>query len=102
MTLTVHLKREDMSSVFNKGLGLNQSAKASALDDEPAEEQVEDKENRDKVREQSTAATSQAFAMRCLDRRDRKGRERVQRLERQVGQEEKDQEERSIDSVESE
>ena len=50
VTLTIHLQREDMSTVFNKELGWNASATLNTLDDDIAEEPTDDKENREKVR----------------------------------------------------
>ncbi|CAF0722947.1 unnamed protein product [Adineta ricciae] len=60
VTLTIHLQRENMSNVFNKELGLNQSSKINAMDEEANEEQVDDKENREKTNDtpKATAASS--------------------------------------------
>jgi hypothetical protein len=43
VTLTVHLHRENMSNLFTK------DSPSNTLDDEINEEQIDDKENRDKV-----------------------------------------------------
>jgi hypothetical protein len=51
VTLTIHLQRENMSTVFNKEIGSNTSTTINTLDDEVNEEQVDDKENREKVKE---------------------------------------------------
>ena len=51
VTLTVHLQREDMSSVFNKEWTANTSSTINNIDDEVNEEQADDKENREKVKE---------------------------------------------------
>jgi hypothetical protein len=40
-----------MSTVFNKEIGSNTSTTINTLDDEVNEEQVDDKENREKVKE---------------------------------------------------
>jgi len=49
VTLTIHLQRENMSTVFNKEIGSNTSATINTLDDEANDEQIDDKENREKV-----------------------------------------------------
>ncbi|CAF3624233.1 unnamed protein product [Adineta steineri] len=60
VTLTIHLERENMSSVFNKELGSNTSTTMNTIDDEANEEQVEDKENREKTNDASKGATAAA------------------------------------------
>lgn len=49
VTLTVHLHRENMSSIFSKELNANLSTLTNAADDETNEDQAEDKDDRDKV-----------------------------------------------------
>jgi hypothetical protein len=50
VTLTVHLHRENMSNVFSKELGGNNSVTTTnVVDEEINEEQIDDKENREKV-----------------------------------------------------
>ncbi|CAF4309063.1 unnamed protein product, partial [Rotaria magnacalcarata] len=46
VTLTIHLQRENMSTVFNKELGSNTLAAMNTIDYEANEEQADDKENR--------------------------------------------------------
>ncbi|CAF3492449.1 unnamed protein product [Rotaria sordida] len=58
VTLTVHLHRENMSSVFSKEMTTNTFAVANTLDDETNEEHIDDKENRDTTNE--TLKTSAA------------------------------------------
>ena len=48
VTLTIHLQRENMSTVFNKELGTN------AIENENHDDQREDKENQEKVRIERT------------------------------------------------
>ena len=48
VTLTIHLQRENMSTVFNKELG------TSAIENENHDDQREDKENQEKVRIERT------------------------------------------------
>jgi translocation protein SEC63 len=54
VTLTIHLHRENMSTVFNKELGLN------AVENETHEDQREDKENQEKGNEASKGAVAAA------------------------------------------
>ena len=50
VTLTVRLHRQNMSSLFSKELATNSAALTNnTLDNEGNEEQIDDKENRDKV-----------------------------------------------------
>ena len=49
VTLTVHLHRENMSNVFSKELGGSTTTSTNGIDEEINEEQIEDKENREKV-----------------------------------------------------
>jgi hypothetical protein len=49
VTLTIHLQREHMATVLNKEIGSNTSATINTLDDEANDEQIDDKENREKV-----------------------------------------------------
>ncbi|CAF4165328.1 unnamed protein product, partial [Rotaria magnacalcarata] len=58
VTLTIHLQRENMSTVFNKELGSNTLAAMNTIDYEANEEQADDKENREKTNETSKAAAT--------------------------------------------
>ncbi|CAF2397134.1 unnamed protein product [Rotaria sp. Silwood2] len=49
VTLTVHLHRENMSSLFSKEINTNTFAVVNTLDDAKNDEQIDDKENRDKT-----------------------------------------------------
>lgn len=49
VTLTIHLQRENMSSIFNKEISSNTLAAMNNIDYEANEDQTEDKENREKV-----------------------------------------------------
>lgn len=49
VTLTVHLHRENMSTVFSKEMNVNNSSNTNRLVEEINEEQIDEKENREKV-----------------------------------------------------
>jgi hypothetical protein len=50
VTLTVHLQRENMSNAFDRDLTTSLSAPMNTPDDDINDEQIDEKENRDKVR----------------------------------------------------
>jgi translocation protein SEC63 len=54
VTLTIHLQRENMSTVFNKEIGSN------SIDNTANEDQRDDKENQEKTNETSKAAAAAA------------------------------------------
>lgn len=63
VTLVVHLQRENMSTVFNKESGSNMSSTINTMDYEANEDQLDNKENRDKTNEnpKSTSNTSKVW-----------------------------------------
>lgn len=50
VTLTVRLRRENMSTVFSKEMSMHNAAAPNTVDEDVNEEQNEDKENQDKVK----------------------------------------------------
>ena len=91
VTLTIHLQREDMSSVFNKEWTANTSTAINSPDEEVNEEQVDDKENREKVKERRCWLRILISIVVQGSRRIESGSECPERLDQQSGQEEEDQ-----------
>jgi hypothetical protein len=76
VTLTIHLHRENMSTVFNKELGLN------AVENETHEDQREDKENQEKVEKFCLIIDRMMGFFLLLNRVMKHPKERLQRQHR--------------------